>query len=165
MTSIGSGFKQIPIDSQYYVSLAGATGLNLSIFNNDAASSTTSYVSGAAAGNFTVSNTGSLTAFDASGAAPLVLFRDMGITIVSSGRSFRSVQLLKLDATNQGTQAGAGFSGWTSSNATPGVWKAGNEGVVGNPTGVANTTSDFGVFYFETGARGLGVAQGLVRYG
>jgi len=169
MSSISAQFKQIPADSQYFVTIvstANSTGLNLNVFNADAAASTTSYVSGAAAGNFTVSNTGNLSApFDASGAAPTVLFRDMGITQVSSGRTFRAVQLLRLDATNPDTQAGAGYSGWTSSNSTAGVWKPSNEGILGGPSTNANTMSSFGVFYFETGARGLGIAQGLVRYG
>lgn len=157
MSSISAHFKQVPIDTQYYVSLVGTTALNLNRFNKDAASSTTSYVSGAAAGNFTTSNTGTLvSAATANGGTSL--FRDMGETIVSSGRTFRAVQLLVLDST--------GTTGWTSvTSGTPGVWKAGNEGVVGTSTGVAGTTSDFGVFYFETGARGLGIAQGLVRYG
>jgi len=165
MSSIQARFKQIPSDGQYFVSLSGATALNLNVFTADAAASTTSYVSGAAAGSFSTSNTGALTAFDASGAAPLVLFRDMGVTIVSSGRTFRAVQLLKLDCTAQGTQAGAGASGWTTSNATPGVWKPSNEGVVGAVAANSLVESSFGVFYFESGARGLGLAQGLVRYG
>jgi hypothetical protein len=165
MSSIQSYFKQIPSDGQYFVSLTGATALNLNVFNEDAAAGTTSYVSGAAAGNFTQSNTGALTAFDASGAAPLVLFRDMGVTIVSSGRTFRAVQLLRQDATNT-NGANAGSSGWTSTTSgTPGVWKPSNEGVVGNVSTNALQASSFGVFYFESGARGLGLAQGLVRYG
>jgi hypothetical protein len=166
MTSIQANFKQIPSDGQYFVSLRQDVSLNLSVFNEDAAAGTTSYVSGAAAGFFTASNTGPLNGFDASGnAAPLVLFRDMGVTIVSSGRTFRSVQLLRQDCTNAVTQAGAGSSGWTSSNSgTPGVWKPSNEGVVGNVSTNALQASSFGVFYFESGARGLGLAQGLVRY-
>jgi hypothetical protein len=167
MSSIQAKFKQIPVDSQYFVSLNGATGLNLSVFNVDAAASTTSYVSGAASGNFTTSNTGTLYAFDASGAAPTVLFRDMGVSIISSARSFRAVQLLKLDCTGlPATQTGAGSSGWTSTvSGTPGVWKPSNEGVVGSASPSSLVASSFGVFYFETGARGLGLAQGLVRYG
>jgi len=164
MSSIAARFKQIPVDSQYFVSLNGANGLNLSVLNSDAAASTTSYVSGAAAGYFSTSNTGPLNAFDASGAAPTVLFRDMGVTVLSSGRTFRAVQLLKLDCTNADTQAGAGASGWTSSTSgTPGVWQPSNQGVVG--TVGTNPNASFGVFYFETGANGLGLAQGLVRYG
>ena len=169
MSSIQARFKQIPVDSQYFVSLLGDASLNLTYFTEDAAAGTTSYVSGAAQGSFSTSNTGSLDAFDASGnAAPTVLFRDMGITILSSGRTFRAVQLLKLDATAS-SGAGAllaGSSGWTSSTAgTPGVWKPSNEGVVGSASTNGLIMSSFGVFYFETGARGLGIAQGLVRYG
>jgi hypothetical protein len=165
MSSIQARFKQIPVDSQYFVNISTDTSLNLTYFTEDAAAGTTSYVSGAAAGYFTGSNTGALNAFDASGAAPAVLFRDMGVTIVSSGRTFRSVQLLRLDCTDANTQLNAGSSGWTSTGASPGVWKPSNNGVVGNPSPNALAQTSFGVFYFETGARGLGLAQGLVRYG
>ena len=166
MSSISAYFKQIPVDGQYFVSLRQDVSLNLSVFNEDAAAGTTSYVSGAAQGNFTTSNTGALNGFDQSGAAPLVLFRDMGVTIVSSGRTFRAVQLLRQDCTNAVTQAGAGSSGWTSSTSgTAGVWKPSTEGISGNVSTNALQASSFGVFYFESGARGLGLAQGLVRYG
>jgi len=50
-------------------------------------------------------------------------------------------------------------------SGTAGVWQAGNEGVTGNPNTANAIDSSFGVFYFETGARGLGLAQGLIRYG
>jgi hypothetical protein len=160
MTSVLANLKQIPTDTAYFISIVANP--NLKIFNPDPLATTTSYVSGAAPGNFTSSNPGSVALPDASGT--LSLFRDMGETIVSSGRTFRGVQLLKLDGSLvNGTGGG---TGWTSSNAgVAGVWKPSNEGVQGSPTGVAGTASDFGVFYFETGARGLGVAQGLVRYG
>jgi len=162
MSSVLSrGPKQISSDGQYFVSITGTASLNLLYFNNDAAASTSTYVSGAAAGNFTSSNVPS-TVFDLSGT--LALFRDMGQTIVSSGRTFRAVQRLVLDATTTNSTNGGG-SGWTSSNnGTPGVWKPSTEGITGGPTAV-NTGSDYNVFFFETGARGLGVAQGLVRYG
>jgi hypothetical protein len=164
MSSVLARTKQIPIDSQYFVSLVGAGPIALQIFLPDAAASTTSYVSGAAAGRFSQSNI-TLLAFDGSG-GNTQLFRDMGKDVVSSGRTFRAVQLLTLDGTrNDATHPGGG-TGWTSTTGgTPGVWKPSNEGVSGSGTGVAGTTSDFGVFYFETGARGLGIAQGLVRYG
>ena len=166
MSSIQARFKQIPVDSQYFVSLLGDASLNLTYFTEDAAAGTTSYVSGAAAGYFTQSNTGPLNGFDGSGAAPLVLFRDMGVTIMSSGRTFRAVQLLQLDCTNVASQAGAGSSGWTSTTSgTPGVWKPSNNGIAGSVATNSLAQSSFNVFYFETGARGLGLAQGLVRYG
>jgi hypothetical protein len=78
----------------------------------------------------------------------------MGKTLVSSGRTFRRVQYLVLNT-----------NGWTTSDATPGTWKASNEGVIGSLSTQVLQDSSFGVFYFETGARGLGLAQGLVRYG
>ena len=165
MTSISAQFKQIPVDSQYFVSIAGTT-LRLSVFTEDAAAGTTSYVSGAAQGSFTQSNVSLSTGvFDASGGAPFSIFRDMGVTILSSGRTFRAVQLLQLDATNN-NGANAGSSGWTSvTSGTPGVWKPSNEGIAGLVASNALVASSFNVFYFETGARGLGLAQGLVRYG
>jgi hypothetical protein len=165
MSSISRFLKQIPSDTQYFIPLNTSNRVNLLLFNADANASTTSYVSGAAAGNFTASNIPAGTVFyDASGT--ITLFRDMGKTIVSSGRTFRRVQLLRLDAATASINTGGGQSGWTSSNlGTPGVWQAGNEGVAGSPSASTLIDSDFNNFYFETGARGLGVAQGLIRYG
>ena len=125
--------------------------LHLNVFNTDPISSIATYVSGAAAGNFTTSNV-TPAILDASGT--LSLFRDMGKTLISSGRTFRRVQYLILNT-----------NGWTTSNATSGTWKASNEGIIGNLSTEVLQDSSFGVFYFETGARGLGLAQGLVRYG
>ena len=162
MTSVLRNLKQIPTDSQYFVSLNGGNPLTLFKFTSDAAASTTSYVSGAAAGYFTQSNVTPVTIADGSGST--TIFRDMGVTVLSSGRTFRRVQLLVTDGTKL-TGAGGG-SGWTSTTSgTPGVWQAGNEGVVGTESSSSLIDSGFGNFYFETGARGLGIAQGLVRYG
>ena len=159
MTSILSRTKQIPTDTPYFISLVANP--QLKVFNADAQTSTTSYVSGAAAGNFTASNV-PLTLGDASGT--INIFRDLGITIVSSGRTFRGVQLLALDGS--GATGGGGGTGWTSTTSgTAGVWKPSNEGVLGSPAVSSSVLSSFGVFYFETGARGLGVVQSLVRYG
>jgi hypothetical protein len=161
MSSVLARTKQIPTDSQYYVSLVSGA-ISLQYFNEDPAASTTSYVSGAAPGNFSLSNV-TQGGFDASGGS-IKLFRDMGVTIVSSGRTFRSVQLLTLDG-NAATHAGGG-SGWTSTTTAAGVWQPGVNGITGGPSTVAGTaSSSFSVFYFETGAYGLGIAQGLVRYG
>jgi hypothetical protein len=156
MTSVLRFMKQIPVDTPYFISLRPTQDLN--VWHPNANASTTSYVSGAAAGYFTTSNisTVNFTA-DASGFSGPAIFRDMGKTILSSGRMFRRVQLLTLD--------GNGSTGWTSSNATPGVWQAGIEGVTGAPDSTGSTDSGYNVFYFETGARGLGLAQGLIRYG
>jgi hypothetical protein len=162
MSSVLARTKQIPTDSQYFISLlTSATSIRLNFFTEDANQSTTSYVSGAAAGRFTTSNVTQNFPVDGSGST-LNLVRDMGKTILSSGRTFRAVQLLQLDGNAQ-TLAG-GATGWTSTSG-PGVWKPSTDGVSGGPSGVSGQLSDFGVFYFETGANGLGVAQGLVRYG
>jgi hypothetical protein len=159
MSSVLRFLKQVPADTQYFVSLL--TQQNLNVWNPDAAASTTSYVSGAAAGYFTTSNIPTIQVFDdaadASGVSGLVIFRDMGHTIVSSGRTFRRVQALLDD--------GTGGTGWTTTSSNAGVWKPGNNGVFGTANTANTQDTSFGVFYFETGARGLGVAQGLIRYG
>ena len=158
MSSVLRFLKQTPVDSQYFISLNTAPVLNLWIA--DAAASTTSYVSGAAAGYFSTSTVTLATAGTAT--STLSLFRDMGATIVSSGRTFRRVQLLSLD-----TGVSTTNSGWSSQGlTTAGVWQPSVEGVNGNAgpnSGIPD--SAFSVFYFETGARGLGLAAGLIRYG
>ena len=161
MSSVLRFLKQRPSDTQYFISLS--TPVTLSLFNPDAAASTTSYVSGAAAGNFTQSNV-SININTAGATSSLSIFRDMGTTIVSSGRTFRRVQLLNVDVN--------GSSGWTSSNSSAGVWSptgltgVGGGGVAGNAgPNSGSPDSAFNVFYFETGAMGLGIAQGLIRYG
>jgi hypothetical protein len=161
MSSVLRFLKQRPSDSQYFIALTSP--VTLSLFNPDAAASTTSYVSGAAAGNFTQSNV-SINVNTAGATSSLSIFRDMGTTIVSSGRTFRRVQLLAVDVN--------GSSGWSSSNTTAGVWSptgltgVGGGGVAGNAgPNSGSPDSAFNVFYFETGAMGLGIAQGLIRYG
>jgi len=158
MSSVLRFLKQTPVDSQYFISIAASQTLNL--WFPDAAASTTSYVSGAAAGYFSTS-TVTVTAL---GQSTLSIFRDMGATIVSSGRTFRRIQLLSLDGGVSTTNAG-----WSSQGASPssaGVWQPSVEGVNGNAgPNSGSPDSAFSVFYFETGARGLGIAQGLVRYG
>ena len=161
MSSVLRFLKQRPSDSQYFISLS--TPVTLSLFNPDAAASTTSYVSGAAAGSFTQSNV-AINVNTAGTNSSLSIFRDMGTTIVSSGRTFRRVQLLAVDIN--------GSSGWTSSNSSAGVWSptgltgVGGGGVAGNAgPNSGSPDSAFNVFYFETGAMGLGIAQGLIRYG
>jgi hypothetical protein len=156
MSSILSSLKQRPSDSQYFTPLSGTSQLTVNVFTPDTATSTTSYVSGAQAGQFTSSNiSAGVMSAAANGGVPI--FRDLGITLVSSQRTFRGVQLLTSD--------GNGTTGWTSvTGGTPGVWKASPEGIRGSPS-VTAIDNGFSVVYFETGANGLGIAQGLVRYG
>jgi hypothetical protein len=156
MSSVLARAKQIPTDSQYFVSLRTGV-LTLQYFVDDAAASTTSYVSGAAAGNFVNSNV-TPASFDLSGTTQI--FRDMGVTIVSSGRTFRGVQLLTLDS----SYTTPGSSGWTATTGA-GVWKPSIGGVTGTAISGTGANASFNNFYFETGAGGLGLAQGLVRYG
>jgi hypothetical protein len=159
MSSVLRFLKQTPVDTQYFVSLAAT--VNLNIFTADAAAGTTSYVSGAAPGVFTISSV-TVQIPTAGAISSLSLFRDMGVTIVSSGRTFRRVQLLSLDGGISTTN-----SGWSSQGtAAPGVWQPSVEGINGNAgPNSGNPDTAFSVFYFETGARGLGVANGLIRYG
>ena len=169
MSSVTRFLKQIPTDAQYFIPIPiDASNIALQLFNKDPAAATTSYVSGAAAGYFSQSNVNirNFVPDDPSGfndgSGSTFLFRDMGKTIVSSARTFRRVQLLKL---NGNIDTGIMPTGWSSSNSTQGVWQANNEGVVGTPSSNLQIDSDFGCFYFETGANGLGPAQGLIRYG
>jgi hypothetical protein len=167
MSSVTRFLKQIPSDGQYFVPVSlDASNILLNYFTQDANSSTTTYVSGAAAGNFTTSNARLVSPQDPNStdiSGSIFLFRDMGKTIISSARTFRRVQLLQLNGVLSNNSMNGG---WTSSNTnTAGVWAANNEGVVGAPSTNLQIDSDFGCFYFETGARGLGIAQGLIRYG
>jgi len=169
MTSVLRFLKQRPSDSQYFISLSATP--TLSIFFPDAAASTNTYVSGAAAGYFS-SSTVAVTAIGSSDISGQGIFRDMGVTIVSSMRTFRRVQLLVLDG---GVAGGATGSAWSAQGAAQNPGVVGNgvfvqggstEGTVGSvATGNPGADSSFGVFYFETGANGLGIAQGLIRYG
>ena len=167
MSSVTRFLKQIPTDGQYFVPVSlDASNILLNVFTQDATSSTTSYVSGAAAGSFTTSNARLVSSQDPNStdlSGSLFIFRDMGKTIISSSRTFRRVQLLQLNGVlSNGSMNG----GWTSSNSgTAGNWAPNNEGVSGSPSTSLQIDSDFGCFYFETGARGLGIAQGLIRYG
>ena len=161
MSSVLRFLKQTPADTQYFISLTATQ--NLSLWFPDAAASTTSYVSGAAAGYF---STSSVTVTAGTSGSTLTIFRDMGATIVSSGRTFRRIQLLNLDGGVGTTNAGWSSQGTAASPTTQGVWQPSVEGVNGNAgPNSGSPDSAFSVFYFETGARGLGIAQGLVRYG
>lgn len=155
MTSVLRFIKQRPADTQYFMSLHDTQ--DLSIFVADAQNPTLSYVSGAAAGQFVQSTVTCRNPVDFSGNQTL-LFRDMGVTIVSSLRTFRRVQLLTLSGTSTGEWAGS----------PSGVFQQGasTEGVVGTQVSAGSLAdSSFNVFYFETGANGIGLAQGLIRYG
>ena len=161
MSSVLRFLKQTPADTQYFISLTATQ--NLSLWFPDAAASTTSYVSGAAAGYF---STSSVTVTAGTSGSTLTIFRDMGATIVSSGRTFRRIQLLNLDTGVSTTNSAWSSQGTAASPTTQGVWQPGVEGVNGNAgPNSGSPDSAFSVFYFETGARGLGIAQGLIRYG
>jgi hypothetical protein len=74
----------------------------------------------------------------------------MGKTVVSAGRTFRRIQMLIVDG--NGAEFSAGFAPT-------------NEGVVGAAVTGSAADASFNVFWFETGARGLGLYQNFIRYG
>jgi hypothetical protein len=157
MTSVLRFLKQRPSETQYFISLVANPTLN--VFFPDAAASTNTYVSGAAAGFFSSSSATMLSDLSNSFTS---IFRDMGVSIVSSMRTFRRVQLLTLDNNSNSNKE------WSSQGTTnAGVWQGttSTEGVTGGIPATGNADTAFNVFYFETGANGLGIAQGLVRYG
>jgi hypothetical protein len=166
MTSVLRFLKQRPSDTQYFISLRASPTLN--VFYADAAASTNTYVSGAAAGFFS-SSTVTVTAIGTSDVSAQGIFRDMGVTIVSSMRTFRRVQLLVLDGGISSTNTSWSAQGAAQNAGTPGsgVWSGTTttEGVYGSIPASGTADSAFNVFYFETGANGLGIAQGLIRYG
>ena len=144
MSSVTRFLKQIPTDTPYFTLASTVTTISLSVWTPDANASITSYASGRAAGSFAAS-----TATVATPGASI--WRDMGKTVVSSGRTFRRIQQL--------SQAAVGATEITATGFVPGP-----EGVFGNPS--TNTTdSGFSVFYFETGAYGQALTQPFVRYG
>ena len=180
MTSVLRFIKQRPSDSQYFISLVASP--QLSVFYSDPATATNSYVSGAAAGFFSTSTVG----VGALSTNNNQIFRDMGVTIVSSLRTFRRIQLLTQDqgqgsAFNGAPGGPGGSSGsgvgieWSDQGnlvqnaGTPGsgVFTQGTstEGVTGTQSNNPYSDGSFGVFYFETGANGIGLAAPLVRFG
>ena len=143
MSSVTRFLKQIPTDTPYFILSQTQTAVALQIWQPDGNASITSYASGQAAGKFTAST--------AAVTAGTSLWRDMGKTVVSSGRTFRRIQLL--------ADSGASATEWQT-----GAFVPNNEGVIGNAS-TGSDDSGFGVFYFETGAWGQGLYQNFVRYG
>lgn len=184
MSSVLRFIKQRPSDSQYFISLV-ATPV-LSIYFSDPAASTNTYVSGATAGYFSSSTVGVAQPQAGSNTTNTnQIFRDMGVTVVSSLRTFRRIQLLTQDQGQGSAFNGAPNGPGGSSGSGVGIeWSAQgnaqNPGVVGSGvftqgtstegvTGIQSTNpysdASFGVFYFETGANGIGLASPLVRFG
>jgi hypothetical protein len=146
MSSVTRFLKQIPVDIPYFTCASG-TVFNIWVPNGNA--SVTPYVSGAAAGSFT---TTTISAPTSGTTSTNTLLRDMGKTIVSSGRTFRRVQVLTEDLT--------GSTAWTA--GPNGVWQASVEGVqLGSDAGDAL----YRCYYVEVGWRGVGTPQPVTRYG
>jgi hypothetical protein len=145
MSSVTRFLKQIPSDTPYFIHLptyAGSGNISLNIWVPDANASIQSYASGYAAGQFSTTSVAVQSANQ--------LFRDMGKTIVSAGRTFRRIQSLQLDGT--GAEYNPSFAPT-------------NEGVIGGPVTGAGADSSFACYYFEAGHNGLGLAAPFVRYG
>jgi hypothetical protein len=142
MSSVLRFSKQIPSDSQYFISLAN--NVTFQIWVPDSLAPLKTYQSGQVAGHFQPSTiTGILTT------STPTLFRDMGSVIVSSSRTFRRVQMLS-----------SGGNEYLNNTFTPN-----NEGVIGTIAPSPIQDSSYRCYYFETGARGQGYATPLIRYG
>lgn len=145
MSSVTRFLKQIPSDTPYFIHLptyaSGGTA-SLNVWVPDANASIQSYASGYAAGQFSTVTVSTLSANQ--------LFRDMGKTIVSAGRTFRRIQQLQLDG--NGAEYNPSFAPT-------------NEGVIGGPVSGAGADSSFNCYYFEAGHNGLGLAAPFIRYG
>ncbi len=147
MSSVTRFLKQIPSDTPYFVhapTFMGVTAVqpSLNVWIPDANASIQSYASGYAAGQFS--------SMTASGLSNNTLFRDMGKTIVSAGRTFRRIQQLQLDGT--GAEYNPSFAPT-------------NEGVIGAPVTGSLADSSFQCYYFEAGHNGAGLAAPFIRYG
>ena len=147
MTSVSRFLKQIPSDAPYFVSLLAAargadgssTGLSVNYFVQDSDASTRSYNSYQLNGQMFPANVTT---------TPSTIFRDMGRTVVSSGRTFRRVQLLT------GVLPSATAS-WVPNS---GGLTAGN-----NTANVAD--ANFNCYYFEVGGIAGTTGGDMVRYG
>jgi hypothetical protein len=145
MSSVTRFLKQIPSDTPYFIHLptyAAGGSVSMNIWVPDANASIQSYASGYAAGQFSTTSYSAVSANQ--------LFRDMGKTIVSAGRTFRRIQALRLDG--NGAEYNPSFAPT-------------NEGVTGSPVTGAGADSSFNCFYFEAGHNGLGLAAPFIRYG
>lgn len=142
MSSVTRFLKQIPTDTPYFLYNGAGSTVSMAIWQPDSNASITSYASGYAAGKFATSTVAV--------SAGVSLWRDMGKTVVSAGRTFRRIQLLTDDVT--GVEFSSGFAPT-------------NEGVTGGPVSGTSADAGFNAFWFETGARGLGVYQNFIRYG
>lgn len=163
MSSVCRFLKQIPADTPYFlpvpfVVVNGAIAVTLHTFVADGNASTSPQISGKVLGRFESASVSIPYSAPGGTSVPVPgasgLFRDMGKTIVSSGRTFRRVQLLTTD--------GDGSSQFNASG-----YRISNNGVHG--TVEANPETSYRCYYFETGAMGVGMVgsgvQTLMRYG
>ncbi len=86
MTSLLSGLKQVPSNSGYYIPIADCRSAVYVNNGTDAAP-----LFGSMLSTISTAGPGVSTLIQAAGAG---VFRDMGKTLISSGRTFRKVQLL-----------------------------------------------------------------------
>ncbi len=142
MSSLLSFKKQIPLDTPYFWALPGTVG-NVFIPAN------VSTNPNSMTGSFSVAGAPFSPSANFSSASTTLL-RDMGRQIVSSGRTFRRVQVLNLST----------IGGMTNS-----TWVTNNEGVGGNPS--ATDDNDYQSFYVEMAGTSVpgGFANPIFRYG
>ncbi|NBR60104.1 MAG: hypothetical protein EBT86_00370 [Actinobacteria bacterium] len=142
MSSLLSFKKQIPLDTPYFWALPGTVG---NVFIPDGVSNNPNSM----VGRFSVAGAG----FTPNGnfsSASTSLLRDMGRQIVSSGRTFRRVQVLTLST----------IGGYTNS-----TWVSNNEGVTGSPS--STDDNDYNSYYVEMAGTSVpgGIANPIFRYG
>ena len=130
MSSVGSQFRTVSMDNEFYITVGNMTGLIFAL-NTTAGAQTFSTASWANLGSRYLS---SLTG------AGTGLLRDVGRTYISAGRTFRKVQLVVPQST--GTVSTFGVNGKTGTNPVEdfltGYIEIGFEGqAAGGPTPVA----------------------------
>lgn len=142
MSSLLSFKKQIPLDTPYFWALTGTVG---NVFVPDNVSTNPNSMTGRfsiAASPWPLNPNFS--------SASTTLLRDMGRQILSSGRTFRRVQVLTLST----------IGGYTNS-----TWVPNNEGVTGAPSSADD--NDYNSYYVEMAGTSVpgGVANPIFRYG
>ncbi len=102
MTSLLSGLKQVPSNAGYYIPVADC---RTSVYVNNGTDAAPSF--GSMLSTISTAGAATSTLIATAGAG---VFRDMGKTLISSGRTFRKVQLL-INTADVSTGAAAATSG------------------------------------------------------
>ena len=139
MTSVASRTRQVSNDTGYFISISSCVNLIFTSPLGDVApwaSTATAGTTGLSTAVSTVNRAG-------------VLYKDMGKTLVSSGASFRKIQLVVPQGANAVTQVGAGSTS--------------TFGVGGGATGTG--VPDFYTGYVRLGFDGQGAPAPLAAFG